>query len=298
MLDELLGRAALKERIETLEAEKESLEEQLAAEQRRRKEAVTDRQDAERRVNELEDRITQLEDRVERLQGEETTLDYRRREDVSGVRLSRILDRLESIDSDPESIMTAVLTDSREIPQPVREAFGERATLVSRAAPCLAVADDTGLVSAAFDLPNPPEAFTTWSDGVELQRSWLEPTGTYTLALVRSDLFAMGVYDGDEQTAFHGFDSDLKSKHSKGGFSQSRFERIREGQIDTHLERCRAALKERPEDTPLFVVGESSVLHEVSREADATAAVDATGDPEQALDSAFDSFWTVTLYAI
>ena len=298
MLDELLGRAALKERIETLEAEKQSLEEQLEAEQRRRKEAVTDRQDAERRVNELEDRITQLEDRVERLQGEEHTLDYRRREEISGVRLSRILDRLESIDSGPESVLTAVLTDGREIPQPVREAFGERATLVSRAAPCLAVADDAGLVSAAFDLPNSPEAFSTWSDGVELQRSWLEPTGEYTLALVRSDLFAMGVYEGVEQTAFHGFDSDLKSKHSKGGFSQSRFERIREGQIDSHLERCRAALEERPEDAPLFVVGESSVLHEVSREADATAAVDATGEPEAALDSAFDSFWTVTLYGI
>ena len=152
MLDELLGRTDRKERIETLEAEKESLEEQLSAEQRRRKEAVTDRQDAERRVNELEDRITQLEDRVERLQGEEHTLDYRTREDVDGVRLSRILDRLESIAGDPESVLTAVLTDGREIPQPVRAAFGERATLVSRAAPCLAVADDAGLVSAALDL--------------------------------------------------------------------------------------------------------------------------------------------------
>ena len=298
MLDQLLGRAALKERIETLEGEKADLEAQLESEQRRRKEAVTDKQDAERRVNELEDRVTQLRDRVERLQGEDHTLDYRSRESVSGVRLSRILDRLQSIKGDPESILTAVVTDDRDISQPLREAFGERATLVSRAAPCLAIADDAGLVSAAFDLPNPPAAFTTWSDSVDLKRSWLEPTGEYTLALVRSDLFAMGVYDGDEQTAFHGFDSDLKSKHSKGGFSQSRFERIREGQIDTHLERCRVALQERPEDAPLFVVGEQSVLHEVSREADATAAVDATGEPEQALDRAFDSFWTVTLYGI
>ncbi|MFB6188767.1 MAG: Vms1/Ankzf1 family peptidyl-tRNA hydrolase [Halapricum sp.] len=298
MLDELLGRAALKERIETLESEKADLEAQLDAEQRRRKEAVTDRQAAERRENELQDRITQLEDRVERLQGDETTLDYRRREDVTGARLASALDRLESIDSGPESVLTAVLTDDRSVPQPIREAFGERAVLLSRAAPCLAVADDAGMVSVAFDLPNPPEAFATWSDGVELERSWLEPTGEYTLALVRSDLFAMGVYEGSDRTAFHGFDSDLKSKHSKGGFSQSRFERIREGQIDSHLDRCRAALEERPADAPLFVVGEQSVLYEVSSDAAATATVDATGDPEDALDRAFDSFWTVTLYAI
>jgi TolA-binding protein len=298
MLDQLLGRATLKERIETLEAEKADLQAQLEGEQRRRTEAITDKQDAQRRVNELEDRVTQLRDRVERLQGEDHTLEYRSREDVTGVRLSRILDRLQSIDGDPESILTAVVTDDHDISQPLREAFGERATLVSRAAPCLAIADDAGLVSAAFDLPNPPAAFTTWSDGVELDRSWLEPTGEYTLALVRSDLFAMGVYDGREQTAFHGFDSDLKSKHSKGGFSQSRFERIREGQIDTHLERCRVALEERPADAPLYVVGEQSVLYEVASEAEATAAVDATGEPEHALDRAFDSFWTVTLYGI
>ncbi|MEF8882757.1 MAG: Vms1/Ankzf1 family peptidyl-tRNA hydrolase [Halapricum sp.] len=298
MLDELFGRADLKERIETLETEKDELQERLDAERDRRKDAVTDRQAAERRVNELEDRVTELEDRIDRLQEENHTLDYRHREDLSGARLDNVLGRLESIEGDPQSVLTAVLTDEHEISQPLREGFGERAALVSRAAPCLAVTDDAGVLSATLSLPNPPEPFESWSEGVELERSWLEPTGEFTLALVRSDLFAMGVYEDRKRTAFHGFDSDLKSKHSKGGFSQSRFERIRDDQIDTHLDRCREALKERPDDVPLFVVGERSVLYEVASEAEATAAVDATGDPEEALGRAFESFWTVTLYAV
>lgn len=298
MLDQLLGRAELKERIDSLEAEKADLRDRLDAEERRRKDAVTDRQAAQRRVNELQDRVTQLEDRVERLQGEESSLTYRRREDCAHGRLGAVLDRLESIESDPESVLTAVVTDDRSVPEPVSEAFGDRAPLVSRAAPCVAVADDAGLCSVALSLPNPPEPSTTWSDGVELDRSWLEPTGEFTLALVRSDLFAMGVYDGRERTALYGFDSDLKSDHSKGGFSQARFERIRDDQIDSHLDRCREALRERPTDAPLFLVGEGSVLHELDDDADATATVDATGEPEPALDRAFDSFWTVTLYAI
>ena len=298
MLDKLLGRASLKERIETLEAEKDDLQAQLDAEAERRAAAATDRQAAERRVNELEDRVTELQDRVDRLQSGEESLTYRRTESLSGKRLAAVLDRLASIESDPEGVLTAVVTDSRGLPDAVDTAFGERATLVSRAAPCLAIADDTGMLSLTLSLPNPPESFASWGDSVTIERSWLEPTGEYTLALVRSDLFAMGVYDGRDQTAFHGFDSDLKSKHSKGGFSQGRFERIREGQIATHLDRCREALTERPADAPLFVVGEQSVLHEVDDEADATAAVDATGDPEDALDDAFDSFWTVTLHAV
>ena len=298
MLDRLLGRAELKDRIESLEAEKERLQSQLDAEKERRADAVTDKQDAQRRVNELEDRVTQLEDRVERLQGEDDSLAYRRTETLQRGRLSAVLDRLEAVETDPQGVLTAVLTDDRSIPTPVREAFGERAALASRAAPCMAVADDTGLLSGALSLPNPPEAFAEWDDRVAFERSWFEPTGEFTLALVRSDLFAMGVYDGRERTAFYGFDSELKSKHSKGGFSQSRFERIREGQIDTHLDRCREALSERPDDAPLFVVGESSVLYEVSGDATATAAVDATGEPEQALERAFESFWSVDFYAI
>ena len=33
-------------------------------------------------------------------------------------------------------------------------------------------------------------------------------------------------------------------------------------------------------------------------DADATAAVDATGDPEAALDDAYDDFWTVRIYGL
>jgi len=298
MFDELFGRAELKERIEALEDEKSQLSEQLDAERKRRKDAVTDRQAAERRVNELEDKITQLRDRIERLEAGERSIEYRRREQFSPARVEAVLDRLLSIEGDEQSILTAVLADDHGTPRALRDGFGERAALVSRAAPCLAVTDDAGMVSVAVDVPNPPEPFARWSDSVDIERSWFEPTGEFTLALVRSDLFAMGVYEGRKRTAFHGFDSELKSNHSKGGFSQSRFERIRDGQIDTHLERCQEALKERPADAPLFVVGERSVLGAVADAADATAAVDATGDPEPALDQAFESFWTVTVYGI
>jgi len=107
----------------------------------------------------------------------------------------------------------------------------------------------------------------------------------------------MGTYDGDERTAFHGFDSALKSQHSKGGFSQARFERLRDEQIDDHLERCRAALDEREGDR-LYVVGEGSVLGAFGGLADATATVDATGEPEDALREAWEAFWTVPLRVV
>jgi len=81
--------------------------------------------------------------------------------------------------------------------------------------------------------------------------------------------------------------------HSKGGFSQARFERIRDGQIDDHLEQSRDALS--AVDAPLYLTGERVVLTEFSDLARVTRPVDATGKPEAALDDAVHEFWTTRL---
>ena len=302
MLDDLLGRTELKDRIgelettvERLEDERDRLERQLEAERERRSEAVTDRQEAQRRVNELDDRVTELTDRLDRLQADEQSVSVRRTATLRGERLTEVLARLESVETGPEGALTAAIADGHDLPAAVTETLGERAALVERAAPCVLVADDAGLVAACLRPPVRPDPFCEWDRQFRLDRGWFQPRGRYTLALVRSDLFAMGTYEGDERTAFHGFDEEIKSQHSKGGFSQARFERLREEQIDDHLDRCRAALEARETDR-LYLVGERSVLDSVSEfDPAAVAAVDATGEPEPALGAAFDSFWTVQL---
>ena len=294
MLDRLLGRASLKERVAELEDEKRHLERQLEAEQERRAEAATERQRAEERGNRLADRVTELEDRVERLQAERDDRSFRTEETLHGKRVTEVLDRFGTFETEREGVFTAYVADESDLPESVREAFGDRAARVTRAAPCLAVTDDAGMLSICLSVPVPPEPFAEWDDHVQFERSWFEPTGEHTVALVRSDLFALGEYDGDERTAFHGFDSELKSQHSKGGFSQSRFERLRDQQIASHVDRCRAAIEEVDPDR-LYVVGEGSVIHELADSATLTRAVDATGEPEDALADAVRSLWTVQL---
>ena len=297
MLDQLLGRARLKERIEELEEEKRHLERRATAEEERRAEAATARQTAEERVNRLEDRIEELEDRVERHEGDDTDLDFRGVETVRGDRLASILDRLDSVVTEREGALTAMVGDEGGLPEAVEDAFGDHAALVGRATPCLAVADDAGLVSAALAPPVAPDTFVEWSDGFRLDRSWFLPTGEFVLVVVRSDLFALGAYDGREQVDFRGFESDVKGDHSKGGFSQGRFERRRDAQIDEHIEKCRDAISEADADR-LFVVGERTLLGEFEDGATETAAVDATGKPREALDDAFHEFWTTRLYRV
>jgi hypothetical protein len=302
MIDRLLGRAELKERIEELEEENRHLERRAEAEEERRSDAVADRQRAEERVNELEHRIESLEERLARAEGTEESVEFRRVSDLRGPRLVDALDRFRSVESDdPEGLLTAFVPAADAVPATVSDWFGDRTALVRRAAPAVVLADDTGAVSAALTPPVEPEPFDRWSDRFRLADAWFRPTGRFAFALVRSDTFAVGTYEGDERVAFEGFTSDVKEAHSKGGFSQGRFERRREGQIDDHLERANEALAEVADADDVdrvIAVGERSVLGRVRDRADVTDLSDATGKPEAALDDAFRDFWRVRVHAV
>jgi len=294
MLDRLLGRARLKERIEELEDRCEGLEAQVESAKESRAEAVSARQEAEREVNRLEDRITELEDRLARAEGDEHELTFRREEQARGGRVEAVAERLRSVDADREGALTAFVADENDVPDEVRETLGDRTPLVARSAPCLVCADDAGLVATALSLPIEPEPFTEWSDSFRVEPEWVRPTGRLCFALVRSDRFALGRYDDGERVAFTGFESDVMDEHSKGGFSQDRFERRRDAQIDEHLEKAAETLEDHARDADrVVVVGERSVLGELRDLADVTARVDATGKPEEALEDAFEDFWSV-----
>ena len=301
-LDEWLGRADLKTRIEELEDELDRQRERYEAESERRSTAVRERQQAEERVNRLEDRIAQLDGELDRVRGGEDSLEARHRERLRGRRAASVVDRLRSIRSAPESVLTATVDGSR-MPDAVEDTLGERARLAVDVAPCLVCVDDANVVSVALSGPCTPTVEPTWSDRPPLEPAWFLPEGNFALALVRSDLFAMGRYEGRDRLDYVGFESDVKGAHSKGGFSQARFARIRDGQIDDHVEQATAAIEEgRHAEEPLYLVGQREIVDELASELDPAPAavdvVDATGKPEPALADAFRSFWTTELLVL
>jgi hypothetical protein len=304
VFDELLGRAELKRRIEELEDERDSFEARYEAASERRADAVAARQEAEERVNRLEDRIADLEGQLDRARenGDDADLRFRRTEALRGGRVREVLSRLRSLETESEGVLTAAVADGRHLPDPVERAFGDRAPLVGRAAPCVAVADDAGVVSAALVPPIQPDPFASWGESVAVDEGWFLPTGPYAVALVRADTFAYAAFDGEtgDRVAFEGVETDVMNSHSKGGFSQARFERLRDQQVDDHLDRAREVIAGRDPDT-LYLVGESTVLDDlpdVRDRAAAVRAVDARGDPDEAVAEAVRAFWTTRLYVV
>lgn len=289
------------ERIAELEGERDDAVAHMEAEEERRAEAARKRQEAEKRVNELETRITELEDRLGRSEAREETasVEFRRVETLRPGRRDEVLARLGSLETEPEGALSAFVAGDGDVPDAVSEALGERASLVRRAAPTLVYADDAGLVSCALAPALDPEPFCEWSTGFRVEAEWFRPTGRFAFGLARSDTFGLGVYEGDERVDLETVRTDVMDEHDKGGFSQARYERLREEQIDEHLAECEAALAELPADLDRVVlVGDRGVVKRLSEFADFTAGSDATGKPEAALDAAFEEFWTARLRII
>lgn len=302
MLDSLLGRARLKSRIEALEAElaacrdeREALEERLASADRRRKEAIRDGQVAQEERNRLADRVEQLTDELERARGPRDVAP-RARDRLGRARMRAVLDLLASVDAGEEGAYTAMLTDG-DAPA-VREHLGDRAGLVARAAPCLCLFDRHGLVEVALEPPVAPEPFERWDRRFHLEADWFLPNGAFPFAVVRSDLFALGRFEGDDLGHVDGFESDVMGRHSKGGFSQARFERRREEQIERHLDRCRSRLDDLAGRDALVLAGSREALDRLDVDARARVPVDASGPPREALVAAFDEVWTTTVHRL
>lgn len=295
MLDELLGRAGLREEIAALEEEVERLEAQLASAEERRSAAVRDRQAADERINRLEDRIADLEGQVEHSASGEWAPRFRGRREVSRRQVEKVVERLGGFGFGAEEAYTAMVTET--VPETVREEFGAHSALVDRAKPCLVFTDSFGMCSVAVRPPRPPSAFESWDDAFRIDEAWFVPRGEFGFALVRSDVFRYAEYMNESQTFRESFDSDVRGQHSKGGFSQARFERRRDEQIDAHLDEARSVLRER-DPNELIVVGETAVIDSFSDMADELASVDVTSNTEEPLDAAFESFWSTTLYLV
>jgi peptide subunit release factor 1 (eRF1) len=306
MLDDLLGKTALKDRIEELEEEVESLEEQLAAEERRRKEAVTDKQEADRRVNRLEDKVEELRDRLDKEgKGEEGT-EFRVAKAVRDSTLADVLDLLESSESGEEALTTVYAAEGDTFPDEFEAETTGLFRRVELERGLVAFGDDAGIVRAALVPPLAvDETRVDHGSSFALDRSLFELPEPYAVVVVRSDEYAGGVYDG-ERVAFSSLSSDVKSKHSKGGFSQSRFERGHDEAVKEHI---RDAVEEFEETVAgheperVFVTGESRVVSRFAEEVGVDAPVlertaDATGSGEELLRRGYDSVRSARLYVV
>jgi peptide subunit release factor 1 (eRF1) len=307
MFDDVLGKTELKERIEELEAEVEELEDRLEAEERRRKNAVTEKQDAHERANRMESKVQELEDRLDRAEEDEKDVGFRLAKTVRGQTLEDALGLLESARSGEDSLTTVRVAPGDRVP----EEFGTETTAalqrVESKTGFVAFGDDAGLLRVALVPPlGVEETRVEHGPRFALDRDLFELPETHGVAVVRSDEYAGGVYTEGERVGYTSVSTEVKSKHSKGGYSQGRFERARDEEVKKHVreaaEEFDAMLAEHDVDH-VFVAGDSRVASDFADEITTRVPVskrttDATGSGESFLRQGHETVEGARLYVV
>ena len=238
---DLFGKKKLRKRIEELEEEKkelknelkdkreqlDSLDERWKKEKERYKDAVSKKQKAEKENNRLKDRIESLEDHLQKMSRGEKHITEK--ESISASRAYSYFSSLENFDAGDKNALTVYRS-------PEDNFTGSDSSEI--------LVHEPLCIRSIFISPLPLEN-SEYRSGKFALNHIREKMDRRTLYIhVSAGGSGIGIFRDMKLEESRIIRSDVKSKHKKGGYSQKRFERLREQQIESHLEEVREELKE------------------------------------------------------
>lgn len=254
----------LEEQISELEDEKESWQNRFESEKQRRKELSRKKQEAEEELNKLKDKLRNNTEQKE----EDTFTDSSETqefEDISFGKARDILQKLDSIESREKDLVTVYSPDEIDDLEDLRglknSISAEQFSQIQDLEGFVAFMDqDTGntvlKMSPFFDSKFVLEEFYDIADLLEFFRTekyWVIASAGET-KVYREE---KGEFEEVESVK-----SRVDREHSKGGFSQGRFERKREEQIEGHVKQVKETLEEFDEDK-LYLLGDKKLCKEL-----------------------------------
>jgi len=272
----------LNSQVVKLENDLKSAKVQLEKKEILARQAVADRQEAESRLNQEIVRTRTLSHELEATRDEsQNKLEFRKIENLSPSASQTYLSKLNSFHSSTEDLLTAYLPSGSRLSYILSEKVFDRIdqetlNLLERLDP------ETGIV-LFYDLhhmicealvPPFPILSSSWQLGDRFETSPLEEILNKDYRMLVLVLHAGESYIGFAPDA-RVFDteelvrSSVKEKHSKGGFSQRRFERLREEDIVHHMNKVFEILeKVLEENSPIDCIimsGDPQLLKEIQK---------------------------------
>jgi hypothetical protein len=277
----------LQTRINELESENKLLSTRLSKQGMRTKKAVSDKQEADLALKNREKRIEKLERTLENLKEgkqktDELTLTFKRAVTLTNAQSCDLLSQIGSIRSRTEDLVTVYLrpnesfTDLNEFESTI-ELEQDVKYLMQRieSATGMALFYDMKRLGTVRMLMTPP--FPIGESGWKLDRAFdttqlqelLEKNQVICILLAHAGETFIGISNREAFIDYKVVRSSVKEKHTKGGWSQRRFERLRDEDIKHHAEKARGvfeALVEKYKAELKMVVasGEHNLVKEVT----------------------------------
>lgn len=252
----------LAEELEEAQEEREKWEKKFKAEEERRSKLSRRKQEAEEKINKLEDRIRGLKSQKVEENEEEEGPESRKLEFEEG---KRIIRKLESLESSSEELVTLYHTGDRD---DVEDLSGLKNSIDSEQNSFMSgngvyFFDSDGL----FDLKLGCRPFyrAEWFSGKEFVTSTLKSFIEQEKVWVKVSAGESKILreeNGDIEV-LEVVKDRVNRQHSSGGFSQGRFERKRDKQIEEHVKRVEEAI---PKEENVFLVGERDLCSKLPGE--------------------------------
>ncbi len=242
----------LKEKIAELEEDNRKLSLQLEKRDEKTKKAVTTKQEAEREINEAQKRISTLEGELEKLKGEtKSELSFRFSVNFTGNRFEDVLFLLDSMRSKLSTLITIYLAKDRTLENIPKDVFDLMES--SSISHIEKINSSTGKV-IFYDADNIVRlvvlpVFPIQDTEYVLDRRF--KTGPLKDSIHVEKILVINAHAGEtfigimETGDFIEHDlirSSVMGKHSKGGWSQKRFQSLVEEDIKHHADKVRDAL--------------------------------------------------------
>jgi len=292
--DKLFNRKELEKKIEILQARIDELEPEnkllstrLSKQEVRAKKTVSDKQEADLALKKAEKRIDDLEHTLENLKEEtqktdDLTLTFKRSVTLTTAQSCDLLSQISSIRSRNEDLVTVYLrpnesfTDLNEFESTIELDQDVKYLMQRIESPTgLALFYDMKRLGMVRMLMTPPFPIgeSKWKldrvfDTAQLQEL-LEHNQVFCILLAHAGESFIGISNRETFIDYKIVRSSVKEKHTKGGWSQRRFERLRDEDVKHHAEKARAVFEALVDDYKnelkmVVASGEHNLIKEIT----------------------------------
>ncbi|MFW6194676.1 MAG: Vms1/Ankzf1 family peptidyl-tRNA hydrolase [Halobacteriota archaeon] len=265
--------AELQRELDDLREEKEGLDKKLEKQKKRTKKAESEKQELHEKINRQEDQIQSLKNKLRN----ETLSESQELKDVETILWNNPevqLSKIGSIRSEEEDLLTIFLPKDHSI-RDIEDSAFLQSKLTSRQLESLEnTKSDTGKVLIHSDglfttLIKPPLPIER-SDWLLSKQFNVEPLlsqfdKSICLVFLSSGGSAVATFDRKEIEDYRLVKADIKSKHSKGGFSQDRFQRRRDEEIKGHIDDVEEVMEELPDADLIALSGSQKMVSELEK---------------------------------
>jgi hypothetical protein len=258
----------LRNTVRRLEEERDALLKRVERAVERERRAVAAKQQVEEELKKLRGQLqnAQQKQAPEESGSERIRLRYL---EVSSERLMEILDELESFRSKKPRLTTVYLKPGTSLPVQIQNPSLSRAMGFVDSQSGYAIFYDESELLSLMIVPPLPVAHCAWQQSTRFHTAALKNLFEMTDAILvliahAGESFAM-LATPFEVIDFREIKSSVKSKHGKGGWSQRRFERLREEDIKHHADKIKEEIQDFLEEQPVHVIcsGEQRIIKQV-----------------------------------